>query len=350
MSRTMILFGKIFNPIVGNDHDFAYSINCVVSRYKNFHSYDQILSGGGKCGPRAWYGRFICKLFGIPTWGVTQPGHAAMTRWTINGWCTCLGAGFEYSDWEGECGLNFQLTTQAMQSCKSEEMFAAKVRRLEWVAALNMENSESVRGHFLPHPDSLWWSLSFFQRKLLVAMSTKADVFMHCPIDQLHNFLQRVNSANVCHLDTLNQIQNVSNQIIIPAVSCSNPQQSTPDVHFMKCFSGGQQLFITGGGSVEYTIIPPILPKKSTTYNFSCILCTVHRVESPLTLVVRSDDTDGEPVSIIIPYTCGMWAETNPVKISIGGACVNQVTIKIVRTNEMFGYSIKQILLVPTSS
>lgn len=59
--------------------------------YKNPRSYDQILSGGGKCGPRAWcvwwyntkitahpdtigvclhrYGRFSCKAFGIPTWG-----------------------------------------------------------------------------------------------------------------------------------------------------------------------------------------------------------------------------------------------------------------------------------------
>ena len=47
--------------------------------YKNPRSYDQILSGGGKCGPRAWYGRFICKAFGIPTWGVRQPGHAAVS-------------------------------------------------------------------------------------------------------------------------------------------------------------------------------------------------------------------------------------------------------------------------------
>lgn len=46
--------------------------------YKSPRSYDQILSGGGKCGPRAWYGRFICKAFGIPTWGVKQPGHAAV--------------------------------------------------------------------------------------------------------------------------------------------------------------------------------------------------------------------------------------------------------------------------------
>ncbi len=47
--------------------------------YKSPRSYDQILSGGGKCGPRAWYGRFICKAFGIPTWGVKQIGHAAVS-------------------------------------------------------------------------------------------------------------------------------------------------------------------------------------------------------------------------------------------------------------------------------
>jgi hypothetical protein len=40
--------------------------------YKSPRSYDQILSGGGQCGPRAWFGRFICKAFGIPTWGVRQ--------------------------------------------------------------------------------------------------------------------------------------------------------------------------------------------------------------------------------------------------------------------------------------
>lgn len=37
-------------------------------------TYRQIFSGGGKCGPRAWAGRFLCKAFGIPTWGVKQPG------------------------------------------------------------------------------------------------------------------------------------------------------------------------------------------------------------------------------------------------------------------------------------
>lgn len=36
---------------------------------------DQVLSGGGECGPRAWFGRFMCNSFGIPTWGYKQVGR-----------------------------------------------------------------------------------------------------------------------------------------------------------------------------------------------------------------------------------------------------------------------------------
>lgn len=66
-------------------------------------TYDQILCGGGMCGPRAWMGRFACKAFdGIPTWGVRQPGHAAVGHWMPDHaeWVTCLGAAWKFSYWE----------------------------------------------------------------------------------------------------------------------------------------------------------------------------------------------------------------------------------------------------------
>jgi hypothetical protein len=53
-----------------------------------------------KSGPRAWFGRFMCKAFGIPTWGVRQPGHAAMSHWTSKGWLICLGAAWKVSSWD----------------------------------------------------------------------------------------------------------------------------------------------------------------------------------------------------------------------------------------------------------
>jgi hypothetical protein len=66
-----------------------------------FRNYKDLVSAGGKCGARAWFGRFMCKAWGIPTWGIRQPGHAAMTRWTNDGWKICLGAHqWEISWWD----------------------------------------------------------------------------------------------------------------------------------------------------------------------------------------------------------------------------------------------------------
>lgn len=37
-----------------------------------YPTYKDMISAGGKCGPRAFFGRFICKAWGTPTWGVKQ--------------------------------------------------------------------------------------------------------------------------------------------------------------------------------------------------------------------------------------------------------------------------------------
>ena len=43
--------------------------------------YSEIPASDGVCGPRAFFGRATRLAFGLPTWGATQPGHAAMTTW-----------------------------------------------------------------------------------------------------------------------------------------------------------------------------------------------------------------------------------------------------------------------------
>ena len=312
-------------------------------RYKLPHSYDQILSGGGECGPRAWYGRFICKLFGIPTWGLVQPGHAAFARWTTNGWCTCLGAGFEYSSWEDECGLNFQLTTQAMQACESEAEFTHKVRRLEWIAILNNEDPASVRGHFLPHPASLWWSLSYFQRRILSSRDRRTNIFMHPERNSTQNLFKRLNDLRT-EYDRIQRFDD-SGTIVIPASWCSKPKTTISNVIFMKCFTGGQQLFLTANGTVEYTLNAPIISRNETYYNLTLCLCTVHRVAKPLQLVVSIDGKENDPMTIDLPYTGGMWGETTPAVISLGGPNVQEVVLRFIRADDMFGFSLKRITL-----
>ncbi|MCF7674790.1 MAG: hypothetical protein K9M97_05560, partial [Akkermansiaceae bacterium] len=42
------------------------------------NSYQNVLAGGGKCGPRSSWAVMICQAFGIPSIGVGQPAHACV--------------------------------------------------------------------------------------------------------------------------------------------------------------------------------------------------------------------------------------------------------------------------------
>lgn len=67
----------------------------------------QALARGGKCGPRAFFGKFINKSFGIPTWGLLQPAHGALGKWTPTGWTSCLGS--EQGSKDGREWRDFQV-------------------------------------------------------------------------------------------------------------------------------------------------------------------------------------------------------------------------------------------------
>ncbi|MEI8372842.1 MAG: hypothetical protein WCJ35_08415 [Planctomycetota bacterium] len=71
------------------------------------HSMATILKGGGKCGPRAWFGRMINAAFGVPVWGVKQPGHAAVGFLGDSGWKVMFGRGWDKSTWGGMNGNKF---------------------------------------------------------------------------------------------------------------------------------------------------------------------------------------------------------------------------------------------------
>jgi len=74
-----------------------------------------IPAADGVCGPRAFFGRFAVKSFGLPTWGATEPGHAAMSAWSPSGWRVLLGAGWPSAWWGERGGVDFYLETQARE-------------------------------------------------------------------------------------------------------------------------------------------------------------------------------------------------------------------------------------------
>ena len=130
MRLTMGFYGPNYiamNYSVGSDwrygesvhHDVAYvHTHCPQPNYTLVCSghYSMIPAKGGICGFRAFWTRITRKAFGIPTWGATHSGHAAMTSWNPQGWVIML-AGKEWSQgrWGAVGGDDWHLEAQARE-------------------------------------------------------------------------------------------------------------------------------------------------------------------------------------------------------------------------------------------
>eukprot|EP00729_Bicosta_minor_P005642 gene5642-15534_t len=87
--------------------------------------YSDIPVGGDVCGGRAFWGRFVAKSFGRPTWGATEHAHAAMSAWTPAGWTVLLGAPWPDCWWGPRGGQDFVLETLARDNRPAFQKFAA---------------------------------------------------------------------------------------------------------------------------------------------------------------------------------------------------------------------------------
>ena len=316
--------------------------------YKPVRSYDQILSGGGKCGPRAWYGRFICKAYGIPTWGCQQPGHAAMVRWTRNnGWCVCLGGGMWKSFWGNQGGPDFELEVTARSACGSERVWLEKVLRLQWISTIYNEDFRMVRSNGLPDPKSPWRSLDMMQRRRLGATCgshKNQPMFPRANIDRNHvaQFMA-LHQAGAVISDAAVIRSEPSGAIVIPASSCSSPGRKQNKVSFLPSYSGGQQLYVQQDATVEFTLASANVPPG--TYNLTCCVCTVHRSEQPILLTVVAGGKSDPSVDHILklPYTVGMWEESEPVTIEVEAT----TKLRFARPQQQYGFSFKEVRLVP---
>ena len=139
-----------------------------------------IPAAGGECGPRAFFGRFTRKAFGLPTWGMTQPGHAAMTTFSPDqGWYTLLGATWKYSWWsKGGYGFrggdDFYLETQ----CRENRTAFQKVLRGSWLATArgdapinegwNCRECNKGQGGTDYGEGGLWSALVLYMKKIAV--------------------------------------------------------------------------------------------------------------------------------------------------------------------------------------
>jgi hypothetical protein len=349
-----------------------------------FSNYVDLISAGGECGARAWFARFICKSFGIPTWGVRQPGHAAVSRWLRTSvgcvgnsgeavrvkWTTCLGVGWDLSTWDenrytgpaGNAtrhGLDFFEETQARNfaaaascSCKSYYLL---VTLLECLAESYGETVEEDYSS-----EKIWRSLSIAQRKMLAQSQDSLDpIELEENNERMSEFevsrsAEEPNEAGTNLYLDLASIQTDGRCIVIPAASFVDPPNPTNTVLAMKSFYGGTQLHLEKDGAVAYTMSASLVQGK---YALSCSIVNIHRFQQPLLVTVESvssckcllDDDEYElnlspPQVLPVQYTMGRWQRTTRIKVQLKPGD-RVILTRVPLPPAVWGLTIKELFL-----
>jgi len=293
-------------------------------------TYQQVLSGGGKDGPNAWFGRFICKAHGIPTWGCKQKGRTALTRWTPTGWEAMQGADWDICAWNGVSGIDFKGEVDA-RSAHSPEQYYSKLVLLECMA----EVMDGRRGEIseeeltILHPNRVWRSLAIIQKALMLepaspeSFERSGESGVKTWGEQYLDIYNKDEPDNTCTVE--------GDVITIPA-GCKGFHDG--NVMLIASFLGGLQLNFLADGVVEFEVPDVAYPKK---YTLKLLVNTVHLKQSPLKLKIDEDDE----ILIEVPYTVGEWQETKGVEVELSGGKI----MRFKRERPSFGLAIKKLML-----
>jgi hypothetical protein len=278
--------------------DVRYGSQNVSKDRPTLQQYQNIPLNGGVCGRRAFFGRFILRSFGVPVWGVTQHKHAAVSHWTPKGWVVNLGAGFHMSWWdkgdEPRSGASFLRETQARQH-QAEYL---RVLRAQWVSRALGEPAYNDRKQVA---GGLWSSIAQHQTK---ALASKA-----VDLSPLGQEFAEANEKK----DRMNQVAATDREIVtgpsgivIPAVAHREPSGSFAT---MNSHGGGQQLHCKGGYQAQLLVEAPQAGK----YTLTARIATLGDEQL---LEFRANDSPA-PVSASLPFTIGLWHQTEPIELTL---------------------------------
>lgn len=326
----------IYNPDYGWRYsatvktEVPYGSENVKCDLATLHNYQNIIKDGGICGRRAFFGRFILQSFGIPTWGVTQHKHAALSHWTPKGWVVNLGAGFEHSWWDKDeaprSGADFLLESQAREHGNEY----LKVLRAQWISRVLGEpqynDRKKIAGGF-------WSSIAHYQT---VALAAKAVALgpLGQELAEANEPVEKLKPAQSKLTDADKKMTLGSNgAITIPAVAVNKPSG-----HFitMKSFAGGMQLHATGGFKADYTVDVPA----PGMYLMTARVVTVQEGQK---FQLKWNDAK-TPIEIAVPYTLGKWQQTPPLEVSLAAG---KNTLNFTLANGSRGVTIKEFVLTP---
>ena len=297
----------------------------------------QIVACGGKCGPRAFYGRTLTRAFGIPARRSTQTGHAAMSRWTSEGWAICFGAWWS-SAWCGpQGGMDFLLDSQA----REHENAYMQVLRSKWIGDALGEEDVSIRQY--GKGGGFWDGLAFYKKRAIVddARVETVELAGGMKLGESDELLGDEQSAAIkIPAEDKKILVDSDGLITVPAVACTFPQNNTDKIAFLNSWGDeGMQLHYQRLGTrpeiLRYTVQVPAAGK----YEITAKIATVSAQQ---TVILRLNRRT--LVNVTLPYTKGLWKQTDPQVIELreGG---NSIMFTLRAPNR--GVSIKEFQLKP---
>lgn len=290
------------------------------------HQMQNIIRNGGVCGRRAFFGRFILRSFGIPTWGVTQKAHAALSHWTPKGWVVNLGAGFPHSWWDKDdvrlSGNQFLLETQARAHTKEY----VQIVRAQMVSRILGEKAYNERGKE-PGGD---WSRVALQQSRILAASTSALGPLGEELAEANEEEQKLQSEASAKADR--EMQEKDGVITIPAVAHKNTSGKSAT---MRSHSGGMQIHAFGGFTADYKINV----SRPGNYLLTAKVATAQTGQKFLFNV-----NDGSPTEQPAPYTFGLWQSTDAIPVTLKSGS-NTLGFEIAAGGR--GVTIKEFILTP---
>jgi hypothetical protein len=314
-----------------------------------FENFPDLVSAGGPCGPQAWYSRALIRAWGLPAWGVKQPGHAAISRWYPEGcWGTELGMAWKsstflemryYKEKHGREGLDFDEDGRGRFNASEEDYFYG-VALLESIADIQEEWLVALT------PSTQIWRSMAISRRFRFANSPWRDEpkeWKNKPRKHRRPLLPETPET----FSTDEKMFFKRGVWVIPPATCTSPDLPTeieqqggvyhefkdtefpyypsPDyrskhVHVMMSWDG--QWCITVGRVsrtlnwwVEYTM-PDDFPAGSYELNMKYV--TVHREQYPMKIVtIDPEGTESEETLVEIAYTRGEWGKTEPITVEM---------------------------------
>ncbi|MDG2221902.1 MAG: hypothetical protein P8L85_11000 [Rubripirellula sp.] len=271
----------------------------------------QHIALGGICGRRAFYGRLACRAFGIPSRASTQTGHGAMSHWTPDGWVVCLGAWWSMAWCGPQGGLDFLLDSQAREQTADY----MQVLRLQWIGDALAEPDVSIRHGQYGQGGGFWDGLAFYKKRAIVedAEVEALELAGGMKLGESDELLGDETAEEIEIPEADRTIAVGDNGIItIPAAACDRPTNSTDKVGFMKGWDGGTQIHYGRLGQrpelIRYTVEAPA----AGTYELVAKVATVSPKQVAILRLNRRTLLD-----IPLPYTKGLWQETEPLKVEL---------------------------------